>query len=172
MAEQEQIAERDQAPNVSFVVDERESFDALLEHQPLGVFLADPGRADVQTVERRHELVHGLGVGFGAPGDVSVGEETGEDTTPRLFFDEKRGDVVASRDRFRLTDRRASRHAPRAFDHRAMAALHEAHHVRLTVDGDRSMDDADAAFERHRFGHLGLGHAVHVRRDHGKAERQ
>lgn len=79
---------------------------------------------------------------------------------------------MSSRERFRVAERRAPSYALGTLDDRAVAALHESDHHRLPIDGEGSMNDPDATIERERFGHVGFGNAVHVGRDHGKAELQ
>ena len=124
----------------------------------------------MEAIEWCHERVHELGVELAKSRDVTVGQKTGKCAAPRAFFDKKRGDLMPPGDRFRVADRRPARHAMRALDDGTVAALHEAHHFHLSLDGKRAVDDTDAAFERDGFRHLRFGDAVHVGRDDRKLE--
>ena len=161
ISKEEQVAERDEASNAPL--------DAIVVHQLFGFILADAERARMQLLEGRHEVVDGAPFELRPTRDITVGQETREDSASRRFLHGDRRNLMAPGERFGFGELRAPWQASRVLDDALWLRL-----TRRIISADArrhcAMDDSDPAFEREGLGHLRFGHTVHVRRDDGKLE--
>ena len=155
-----EVLDGDEAAEVALVVDDRQPFALVGPEQRRGVFAADAERAGDER-HRRHDLADGAGAPLrdGDETQVAVGDDAEQLVV--LVDDREAGDAVLAARLVELFERGLGVDGDGVGDHARLGALDEVDLVRLVVDREVAVQDADATLARHRDGHARLGDRVH-----------
>ena len=151
------VLDRDEPPEVVFLVDDRQLFDAVMAQDLLGLLQR---RADLAGDEplARHDLGD-LAAEVFFKFHVAVGDDA--DELVLLVHDRNAGDAVFRHQRLGVAERFVRRQREGIGDDAVFRALDQIDLLGLHVDRHVLMDDADAALARDGDGHAVLGDGVH-----------
>ena len=160
------ILGRDKAFEVSRFVDEREFFD-LVRREDLQRFRVRRSDVARDEIVLRHDLAD-LSVHVGKEAHVAVCDDADEDV---VFVDDRHArDLVFSHQRLGFVNVVVWAERKRIRYNAVLTSLYPLDLVRLHRDGHVLMNDADAAFARHRDRHSRFGNGVHRARHYRRVE--
>ena len=165
-----EVLDGDEPAQAALGVDDRQALTLVLAQEQRGLVVAD---ADVAGDERhrRHDVADQrvAPVGDRREAQVSVGDDAEE--VVALVDDGQARDAVAAAYLVELLEGGVLPDRHRVGDHAGLGALDEVDLVRLVLDRQVAVEDADAAVPGHRDGHPRLGDGVHGRGDERHPDR-
>ena len=162
----DEVLECDEALEPAVGVDDGQLLHLVPRQEPQRLLAGDTDGGGDQR-HARHDLADGAG-GIVLEAHVAVGDDADQGAVG--LDDRGARDAVGGADLVHLPDRGLGADGDRVADHPGLGALHLVHHLRLVLDGQVAVQDADAALAGHGDGHPGLGHGVHGRRRQGYVE--
>ena len=155
-----EVLDGDEAAQVALVVDDRQALALVRPEQRRCVFAADAERAGDER-HRRHDLADRAGAPLrdGHEPQVAVGDDAEQLVV--LVDDGEAGDAVLTAGLVELLEGGLGVDGDGVGNHAGLGALDEVDLVRLVLDREVAVQDADAALARHRDGHARLGDRVH-----------
>ena len=160
------VLDGNQATQVEVLVDDENALEAVFVHQTLGVIKARAFLHGHEAIARGHDFAHrGFHAGFKAK--VTVGDHAENATA---FDHGHAADAVFLAHTDHVADEHVGADGDRVAHDARFMALDLGHFGGLLLGGQILVNDADAAFLRHRDGQIGFGHGVHGGRDHRKIQ--
>jgi hypothetical protein len=157
----------DQAAQLEGVVDDQHALEAVLVHQALG-FVRVRFLVDVHEFFARGHL----GARFGVEVFLETQVAVGDDADHLLAFDDREAaEAMLVLEGDDVADLHARRHDDRVAQHACFETLDARHFAGLVGRTKVLVDNADAAFLRHRDCQTGFGHGVHRGREQRDVER-
>ena len=159
-----EVLDGDEPAQAALGVDDRQPLALVLAQQRGGLVVAD---ADLPGDERHrgHDVARPACGPLRDRGEAQVAVGDDAEEVVALVDDGQARDAVAAADLVELLESGVGADGDRVGDHAGLGALDEVDLVRLVLDRQVAVQDADAAVPGHGDGHPGLGDGVHGRRD-------
>ena len=165
-----EVFDGDEAVQATLAVDQRQLLDLVLGKEREHVVLRD---SDGPGDERRrsHDVANKSGLGFEPRHEahVTVGDDAHE--APIAFDHGETGYAELPAQGIHVSDRRIGRRRDRVRDHSRLRALYLVDLLRLLVNREVAVHDAQATLSRHSNRHARLGHGVHGGRKQRRRDR-
>ena len=156
----DEVLDGDEAAEMALVVDDRQALALMGPKEGRRVLTADADGASDER-HRGHDLADSACAPLrdGHETQVSVGDDAEELVV--LVDDGQTGDAVLTAGLVELLEGGLGVDGDGVGDHARLGALDEVDLIRLVLDREVAVQDADSALAGHRNGHAGLGDGVH-----------